>query len=151
MPNSIVDITFSPMNLSRAEGTPPELHKIVAFPRRTAPAAFPLSSPDEKVISLSRAIAKAHKKCSASCAIVDKFCVQLAHKLRHSWGITRQLSIASNGNQQWDVAKAGDKPLMLPTRTHKKSTTFLTQITDTFAYLPTLSTGPITTTTNIFN
>ncbi|MDB5181480.1 MAG: hypothetical protein JWP13_243 [Candidatus Saccharibacteria bacterium] len=96
-------------------------------------------------------LAKRLKKYFSVCAKVDKICVQLMDNRRDSAGITQQLYIGSVHTSHNHVGKSWDKAFMLPTITHSQTTAIFRQLTDEWRQLSTLSTPPITTTTNIFN
>lgn len=100
---------------------------------------------------LTRQLAKASKKYHSACAKAYKICVQLWHKLPYSPGITFRFSIGTLPVPYALVAKACEKTLMLSMVTHKLCTIYFRHITDTVRQLSTISTPPITTTTNIFN
>lgn len=90
--------------------------------------------------------------CGLVCAKLNKFCVQSQENQSenpwHSAGITRRFSIVPSRLPTNLVGKARVGTLMLSTVYHNQTTAFLTRITDKFHVLSTISTGPITTTTN---
>jgi hypothetical protein len=100
---------------------------------------------------LKLSLAEIHKKYSGTCVLVGKFCVQLRDNRPDQWSINQQLSIGLRNASHRHVGKSGYKALMLSTFTHSQSPAFFRLPTDTLSYLSTLSTSPITTTTNIFN
>jgi hypothetical protein len=85
-----------------------------------------------------------------ACVKVDKFCVQLTDNLRNRQGINRHLYPARFSGLEGYVGKGRGNALMSPTIAHTRVPRFLYKITDTLRHLSTLSTPPITTTTNIF-
>jgi hypothetical protein len=97
------------------------------------------------------AIAKVSKSVQKTCAYVDKIWGLLVHKQRTETSITRHLSIVLLVSPYMGVCKHPEQTASKPALTHTLSPTIFSQITDMLSDLYTLSTPPITTTTNIFN
>jgi hypothetical protein len=107
--------------------------------------------PENSHLYTKTALAKIPKSVQKTCAYVGKIWGLLVHKPGTQTSITRHLSIALLLNPHTGVRKSPDQAVSKPGLTHTLSPTIFGQITDVLTDLYTLSTPPITTTTNIFN
>lgn len=89
--------------------------------------------------------------CTRTCAFLNNFCVQLQENYPSSRRITYGFCTARTASPRISVRKSGEKAPGLQLVSHNQSPTFWAKITDMYTTLSPLYTGPITTTTNIFN
>jgi hypothetical protein len=85
-----------------------------------------------------------------TCALLNNFCVQVQEKSRLSRRITLGFYTGFSLHRDEHVRKPCDKAPGLPLVSHSPSTAIFRPVTDIITVLSTLSTPPITTTTNIF-